>query len=433
MKTTAIPTLLGALAILAFAPGPARAATTTAFPVLSLGQSARAQAMGDAFTGAADDLSSLQYNPAGLALWNREGFSLNHTSYLSNGFFENGAGSFPLPSLGTLAFQAGYLNYGSFDQRDSSGNLTGAYTPLEYSMGGALGFQLADELLGGLRTQWVQQNIAGNMATGLMWDFGLLWVPRPFFRVGADLQNIGVETLGESLPEALRLGAANQFDFDRKGENRVLLDLDAVLPFQGNDGLRVGVEYANRKKYFVRAGYAYDFQDQGLGGLNGLNMGLGAFIDPVEMDYCFSFQGDLGNTQQISLVLYLGAGPGGDQKQASSKSGNSIPATTNNIPGLIPQGSLPPSNPVILKFQVKGGDNLSAADLVAQGEAKERAGLVLEALDLYSQATQKDPGYKPAWAHLGNLSFKQSLDAMRTYLILDPSNDRLREWLDKYK
>ena len=366
-------------------------------------------------------------------MWNREAFSLNHTSYLSNGIFENGAGSFPLPSLGTLAFQAGYLNYGSFDQRDASGNLTGSYTPLEYSLGGALGFHLADDLLGGLRTQWVQQNIAGNIATGLMWDFGFFWVPRPFFRIGADLQNIGVETLGESLPAALRLGAADQIDFDRKRENSLLFDLDGVLPFQGSDGLRLGLEFANQQKYFARAGYSYDFQDQGLGGLNGLNIGLGAFIDPVEMDYCFSFLGDLGNTQQISLVLYMGAGPGGNQKQSNSRTGNSAPAGENNIPGLGNQGSLPPSNPVILKFQVKSGDNLSAADLVAQGEAKERAGLVLEALDLYSQATQKDPGYKPAWAHLGNLSFKQSLDAMRTYLILDPSNDRLREWLDKYK
>jgi hypothetical protein len=304
--------------------------------------------------------------------------------------------------------------------------LTGSYTPLEYSLGGSLGFHLVKELMGGLRTQWVQQNIAGNMATGLMWDFGLLCLPWPFLRFGVDLKNMGVETVGESLPQVLRLGGASQVDFDRKGDNRILIDLDGVLPFQGGDGLRMGVEYANQYKYFVRAGYSYDFQDEGLGGLNGLNMGVGAFFDPVELDYCFSFLGDMGNTQQISLGINLG------QDQEAQRNQPEEAMTVSPGQG-VQGGGTGSSKPVVLKFQVKGGDNLSAADLVAQGEAKEKAGLVLEALDLYSQATQKDPGYKPGWSHLGNLSFKQSLDAFRTYLILDPTNESLREWLDKYK
>ena len=369
-------------------------------------------------------MSSQQYNPAGLALWNREAFSLNHTSYLSNGFFENGAGSFPLASLGTLALQAGYLNYGTFDQRDASGNLTGLILPWKYSLGGSLGFYLAGDLMGGLRTQWVQQNIAGNMATGLLWDFGLLCIPRPFLRFGVDLKNMGVETVGESLPQVLRLGAASQIDFDRKGDNRLLLDLDGVLPFQGGDGLRMGVEFANQHQYFVRAGYSYDFQNQGLGGLNGLNMGVGAFFKPVELDYCFSFLGDMGNTQQISLGIDLGQGGPRNQSDAvmTLSSGQGAQG-----------GGTGTSKPVVLKFLVKGGENLPAAELVGQGEAKEKAGLVLEALDLYSRATQKDPSYKPGWSHLGNLSMKQSLDAFRNYLILDPTNEHLREWLDKYK
>ena len=365
MRTGNLPRFLGFLAFPVLITHWAMAAATTAFPVLSLGQSARAQAMGDAFTGAADDLSSQQYNPAGLALWNREAFSLNHTSYLSDGFFENGAGSLPLPSLGTLAFQAGYLNYGTFDQRDASGNLTGSYTPLEYSLGGSLGFHLAGDLMGGLRTQWVQQNIAGNMATGLMWDFGLLCIPLPFLRFGVDLKNMGVETVGESLPQVLRLGAAGQVDFDRKGDNRILMDLDGVLLFQGGDGLRMGVEYANQHKYFVRAGYSYDFQDEGLGGLNGLNMGVGAFFDPVELDYCFSFLGDMGNTQQISLGINLGQDQGAQRNQPE--------AAMTASPGQgVQGGGTGSSKPVVLKFQVKGGDNLSAADLVVQGKPRKK-------------------------------------------------------------
>lgn len=414
--------LLGSLFLISPA---AWAATTSAFPVLALGQSARAQAMGDAFTAAADDLSALQYNPAGLYLWNRQSVSLNHTSYLADGFFEDATGSLAVPTLGTLAVQLGYLNYGTFDQRDDSGNLTGNFTPLEYDLGGGLGFNLSEDWIGGARVQWFQQNIAGHMATGMACDLGVLYLPRPFLRLGADLQNLGVETTGENLPQEIRLGAASPIDFDAKGENRLLLDLDGVFPFQGRTGIRFGLEYANEQQYFFRAGYACDFPDNALGGVNGLSMGVGFVVDILELDYCFNFKGDLGSTQQISICFDLGPGP-----EVTHQHGDS--GIVGNPVKKLPTGTLAPPKPILLKFNVAGDDS-SAADLVAQGEIKESAGLVLEALNLYSRATQLDPNYKPGWTHLANLSYKQSIDAYQKYLDLDPSNKQLRDWLGKNK
>ena len=409
---------------LAFLAGSAGAVQTTVFPVLNLGQSARAQAMGEAFTGAADDLSSLFYNPAGLALLQRESLGLNHTSYLSDGFFENGSAAFPFAALGTLAFQGGYLNYGSFDQRDSSGNLTGSINPLEYSVGGGWGFPISGNVFGGVRTQWVQQNVAGNSASALLWDFGFLFVPNSFFRAGWSLKNLGVESTGDNLPVLLRLGTAFRVPLDNKNENRLLLDMDPVVPFQGAAGLRTGIEYANENKFFIRMGYASDFQTEGPGTLNGLNAGAGLFLDPIEVDYSFSFLGDLGNTQQISLVFVLGT--------AAREQTNPVkPLSEGNGPGSAPLVNQVPANPVILKFRVKGSEDLSAPDLVNQGDAKEKAGLVMEALDLYTRATQKDPAYKPGWSHLGRLSYQKAIESYQNYLKLEPSNTTLKDWLNQ--
>jgi tetratricopeptide (TPR) repeat protein len=290
-------------------------------------------------------------------------------------------------------------------------------------LGGGLGFNLADDWIGGIRTQWFQQNIAGHMATGMACDLGVLYLPSPLLRLGADFQNLGVETTGENLPQNFRVGLARDIEFDSKKDNKILLDLDGVFPFQGGDGLRLGLEYANQQQYFFRAGYIYDFQNNELGGVTGLSLGVGFVVAPMELDYCLSFLGDLGDTQQISISFDLG--PGLENPAKQSANGLTSPK------GSGPNGASP--KPLILKFNVTSESDSSAADLVAQGEIKEKAGLYLEALGLYSQATQLDPSYLPAWAHLGNLSYTQSFDAYHKYLDLDPNNTKLRDWLEKNK
>lgn len=55
---------------------------TTAAPFLSIGQGARSVAMGSAFAGAASDVSSIYWNPAGLT--KAEGFQtmFDHTIWI---------------------------------------------------------------------------------------------------------------------------------------------------------------------------------------------------------------------------------------------------------------------------------------------------------------------------------------------------------------
>ena len=55
-------------------------------PLSALGASARADAMGGAFTGLADDSSALFFNSAGLSGLSNARISLNHNSYLGGTF-----------------------------------------------------------------------------------------------------------------------------------------------------------------------------------------------------------------------------------------------------------------------------------------------------------------------------------------------------------
>ena len=92
-----------------------------------------------------------------------------------------------------------------------------------------------------------------------------------------------------------------------------------------------------------------------------------------------------------------------------------------------------PNKPVMLKFQVKSQEDLTAQQFFDQAEEKLRLGLKEEALDLYLKAVDKDPNFQQAWMSLGKLYFDKSLETYRKVLEMDPKNDKLREWLGHFK
>jgi hypothetical protein len=90
-------------------------------PLSALGASARADAMGDAFTGLADDDSALFFNSAGLSNLPNARISLNHNSYLGSTFEETLLVGLPAGELGGFAGTLQYVFWGALDARDSSG------------------------------------------------------------------------------------------------------------------------------------------------------------------------------------------------------------------------------------------------------------------------------------------------------------------------
>ena len=70
---------------------------------LKIPAGARPAAMGGAFTGMADDLNALMWNPAGLGLMARPELSILHVDYLVDTRYEMVGYANPLSGLGTLA------------------------------------------------------------------------------------------------------------------------------------------------------------------------------------------------------------------------------------------------------------------------------------------------------------------------------------------
>ncbi len=77
---------------------------------LNWGAGARALGMGRAFTGLADDVAAIYYNPAGLAQQNPFQISLMHVTLFYDTMYDFAAASYPVSGIGT--FGLAYIRLG---------------------------------------------------------------------------------------------------------------------------------------------------------------------------------------------------------------------------------------------------------------------------------------------------------------------------------
>src|SRR5258706_11871870 len=82
---------------------------TTAARVLSIPVGSRAIGMGEAYTAMADDVSSLYWNPAGIALLNQSQASFMYSKYFQDASISQAAVATPLEN-GGIGASVSYLN-----------------------------------------------------------------------------------------------------------------------------------------------------------------------------------------------------------------------------------------------------------------------------------------------------------------------------------
>jgi hypothetical protein len=128
-------------------------AGTAAYTFLKTGIGAKAQAMGGAFVGLADDATAIFYNPAGLTAQSEEGlvidellntplqstplnrFSASYLNYLSD--FQYGFLGYAreIDSASAVGASVSYQNYGTFTRLDASGLEHGTFGASDFAFG----------------------------------------------------------------------------------------------------------------------------------------------------------------------------------------------------------------------------------------------------------------------------------------------------------
>ncbi|MEW6516418.1 MAG: PorV/PorQ family protein [candidate division FCPU426 bacterium] len=151
-----------------------------------LGAGSRALALGSGYTAVAEDVTSLFWNPAGLALLDQVEISAMHISLFYETPYDFLGVAYPLLDWGTFALGAVRLASGGILVRDERSHLTGVEGSLdlrEYLLG------YGRELFGGLRAGATvkidQMRLLGDFDAGVGLDLGLHYrLPRDAFSQG---------------------------------------------------------------------------------------------------------------------------------------------------------------------------------------------------------------------------------------------------------
>ena len=339
--------ILIAIASVGFSQGPYRYGTTGA-NFLEIGIGSVGGAMGEAFVGVADDLSSAYWNPAGLAFINRNELMFLQQPWLIDINTTFTAAAMAIPNVGTIAISATHLDYGNtevttLDYQDGTGEL---YSASDYAIGLSFARKLVPWFSFGATGKYITSQIWHSKSSAMALDLGVV-VTTQFFsvsdnrndglKIGMSISNYGTQLKYDgidivnyididpneagnfewvpanfrmdswTLPVIFRIGiAANPIVTDK---HKLTLAIDALHPNNNSESVNVGAQYKltipGYGSFSLRSGYKglflYDSQ-------YGLTFGGGLVFNilgnrAIRLDYAYKDMGILGNIHSYTVGL----------------------------------------------------------------------------------------------------------------------------------
>ncbi len=307
MKKTILPILIFLISLNIFAIS--KDSGTATFTFLKIKYSAKAAAMGNAFTGMVSNGEVALYNPASLFYTNENSISTTYNNYLE-GF--NGGSSVYTFFLNNhrMAIFTQFLTSDKIDKTivDQYGNYAGkdgTFTSSDILIGGAYSSDFSEAVKLGANIKYLYESIDGNNEHILVADISMIHqTPNPLLKVGASIQNIKI-TSSNSEKAPIVLNAGLSYHPNKKS----YYNFDVYRPYYGDLSVNVGTEYMVNDFLFLRGGYKTNAGDWNLGGdfsfSSGLSFGFGTCWKNFILDYAAVSYGDLGFTNQISINYKL--------------------------------------------------------------------------------------------------------------------------------
>ncbi len=270
MKRIAILTIIVlALPNMVFAAGFAKVGTFGG-QELKIGVSARATAMGSAFTGVADDATAVFWNPGGLVNVKGNEVSLNHVSWAADTKLSTAIMAFNPRSIpGTFA-----LSVRSFWMDPQL--VRTAYNPEgtgETFDAGTTTFGLSyarfftDKFSAGITMNYLHMGLAETAVNSAAMDFGIMYrIGIKDLKLGMTIQNLGGKFVFDEreskLPVTFKVGVS--FNAFKNEHQRLTPALEFQHPSDNLERANAGLEYALNDMFFARAGYHINYDTDGL-------------------------------------------------------------------------------------------------------------------------------------------------------------------------
>lgn len=312
---------------------------TSAASFLKIGVGGRALGMGEAYTTCVNDITSIFWNPAGLASIQNTQVLLNHYDYIADVNYEYGAVAMAMPNIGTIGAHISFLGMPDIERTtvsepDGTGEMVGAS-----SMTAGISYArfLTDRFSIGATVKMIQEQIWHCSATGYAMDIGVLY--RTFFKnikIGMSISNFGsslqlegrdlliqhdideqsdgnnaningyLATDKYTIPILFRVGISSNLSKDFLGlkNNDFIVSIDAVHPNDNYEYVNAGLEYQFRQLLAFRVGRRQMFLKDREGGFSlgfGLHLNFNSydfFLDYAAVDF-----GRLDYLNKYSLIL----------------------------------------------------------------------------------------------------------------------------------
>jgi len=287
-------------------------AGTTGFAFLKVNYSARATAMGNAYTALSNQSDAVFFNPAGLGEMKATELTVSYMSYFDE--IQTGAVSYAFQHNRRMHL-AGFIKYmnGSEPRTlvDANGEFLGEFGTFGFSntvlgLGGS--YYVNDMLTLGANVKFLIDILDDNNASAVAADLGILHQStNENLKIGLTLRNFGKQLssytnsdYSEELPNLFCLG------FSYHPQEKLYVNFDVRKPLDGEYSFLVGTEYQAHKLLAFRAGYKTNADDWKAGGdaevLSGISFGMGFNWQKYLIDYAVASYGDLGMINNISLT-----------------------------------------------------------------------------------------------------------------------------------
>lgn len=306
---------------------------TSGAQFLQIPVSARAEALGNAIVGLADDAGSVFYNPAGIvkvknievffsyAKW-FDLFDLNAASVVYN------AGDFGSLGASMVVFTTGKMEITT----EENPNGTGRYFDAgDLALGLTYAKYLTDRFNVGLTFKYVHQQIWNETANGFAFDIGTqylidfqnLTIAMSMTNFGGDMMfdgpdldvvhlkdpNFPISRLTparlktDEYPFPLHFQVGIGFDIYQTDFMKIRGGIDATHPNDATERVHFGSEITFFDRLYLRGGYKLNYDDQKFSFGAGANV---PFADTfVHFDYSYSVYDLLPSVHRISLKLTM--------------------------------------------------------------------------------------------------------------------------------
>ena len=200
--------------------------------------------MGQAYTGVADDVDAIYWNPAGLARIAHPELEGMHMQYFQSIGYEYAAFAYPTETLGTWGMAVTNLHTSDIQARtEDTDTPNGTFSAIDSAYYMSYAYPLTAKLSLGANAKFVRQSINDVNANAYAADGGVMYETGwNDVRLGASIQNVGTHVKfdqeADPLPLTYRFGASAPL-FNK----HLLVSSDVILPRDSAGAVAFGGEY----------------------------------------------------------------------------------------------------------------------------------------------------------------------------------------------